>query len=248
MNVQTDLFLIIAISFLSTVCSGQIPRPSSFDIFAGIGKSFRNLEFDDSDSTLTLINSSREQESALTSWRLGFNQYYTVNSSWYIQTGIRFSTSGIQRKYPKGLITRADLIDFIDLGNQSPISFENAYWKQTDFFFDFPINLGYQINLNKFKPFGKIGLNVRSYLGTQTNFNSTNYNSSEWIRYNFNQIQWAVNVSIGLVFELNTDYSLFCQVDYLQNITSLRDAPISEYPFSTMLEFGFRKKLQKSTL
>ena len=236
------LLLILSLSFM--FCKAQKLKPSSFDIVGGIGQSFRTLKFDDSDTSLVNVNSSRSREEAIVSYKLGVNSHFNIRPHLYLKLGVLYSTSGSQRKLGE-LWSRTDLIELSKLPESAGASFTNASWRFTDYFFDFPINLGYIHRKKRFQPFIEMGLTLRYYLGTASSFNSDTYNSSEWIQYDFNKTQWAINGSAGFLVNLKNNYAVFAQLNHLRNITSLKTALILEFPYSTFIEIGFRKQLEK---
>ena len=213
---------------------------SSFEINGGLLNAYHFLKSSDTSDIIKYILSDRKStEFSKLNWKIGFNYNKRLTQHFILKSGLNLRSMGYKTKVYTDFT-------FPDPGTPefTEVQLFYNYW-----FFDIPVIIRYELNMNNISPFIEFGAIPSIYF---TNFTKQRTNIETKRNFywhavsvlNFKRLNFATNLNLGINFLLNVNYQAFIQTSLYCHASPLAASPIKEYQYGYGLEIGIRKKIQ----
>ncbi len=242
--------IFLSLFLLPLFCISQIN--TSIDFVGGIDYSYRNMKTvkNSSFSDSLIVRLFDEDEIGKTNFRIGFNFNKRISKNTFFKTGIRFVSTGYQRKYDAnefrwgnqqtGGVFNPDLPG--DLPTLSKLIYNYT-------FIEIPLVVRYEFSQKKFTPFVELGVAPSLFLKGRTKFvdNDGKVQTNEYdpVITDFSQINFVGVLSFGGNFNVNEGLQFFVQPAFRYHFTRLfKEGSVKEFLWNAGLEIGIRKRLK----
>ncbi len=196
--------------------------------------SYRTLKADETSQTIKEIRDTLEV--AKFGYTVGLNLLYRLNNRLTIETGILLSDKGEKTKKTS----------FTDVPAGQKIMYYT--YKYNYYYLGIPLKANYSITTGKLNLYVTAGVSANIFLTQKTTL-ITGHDSKDWERNTtqtksgFNSVNFAMLAGLGLQYKLNNKINIKVEPLYTRSLTSVINAPVKSYLYSTGINFGISKTL-----
>lgn len=217
-------------------------KNQSIDFVSGMNITYRYLSSNPGNpNTPVIIKTRNKRERPNFNWTIGFNYNKNLGENYVFKSGIRLSKLGYNIKIQKeSLLWPSQISNPNDEGED--IGDIKLYYNYL--YAEIPVAIRYEGSKKRFTPYIEVGFTPMWLLQNSRHFitdSMTNVSFGPPNNAKFNRIQIAAILSFGYNYQFNETIQIFAQPTIRYHLTKLVDAPISEFLYSSGLEFGVRK-------
>lgn len=232
------LFLLLSISVFSknddTIKAGK----RQFGLMYSPEYSFRSLRSTSDADAKTSLEFRDKMDIPKFGYSAGINFSYQLSNKYSFEVQALFSDKGERTK-------KYDLQNPIIIASQDKIpyhiSFINHYY-----YLDLPLKINYYLFVKKVKFYVTAGISANVFLFQKTTSTVDNKDGSSEISSsvshpNFQKINFAVLLGLGMNYNITDKYVLKIEPVYKHSVISIVNAPIKSYLYSIGLNVGIAR-------